>query len=850
MVDSIRSYFVSPQSIRDPLIGPNWGGLSTSTGIAVNETTALNYSPVWAAVALISGDVAHLPLVLYRRSGSGMERYVGHPLYRLLHDAPNPECTSMVFRRTLQACALTWGNGYAEIERDGGGRPVALWPIETPRVGVERTANGMLRYRVYNPNGPDTFYAPNDMLHIRGLGDDTCGYSVISRARESMGLGLAAERFGGSFYGNGSTFGGVLSHQGRLSKEARENIQDSIAGRHQGVDRAHKLFVIEEGMTYTQIGVPPNDAQFLETRQFQVREVARWFGVPAHKIGDLERATFSNIEQQNIEYYQTTLVHWLETWEQELMAKLIAPSERNLQVIEHVTDGLLRGDSAGRAALETAQFSVAGITPNEIRALDNRNPLAGGDRAFVQINNVWPLDRVDDYVNATIDQMKAAAEASRAKDQTAQDVADRDVRIAELETREAEARASAAAAIDNERMAYSRVEVATAAIAQAEQARDAAVVALNHRAAHAATLEADVAERTAQLEAAVFAKGLAEHEKQVALDRAALAHTEKVASLADVEQLRALIAEKDARVLSADDAARVAGEALIEARTVRDANVLAISTLQAKADAEAEARAGAERVAEAATAEAQRQAALAEDFRVVAQTSVDRAQAERDEAIAKALEHEERSLQLADQVTLIEGLLSTATGEHAQEIQTLRNAFAAVEQERDSARLLAEGLVARVDAVEAEHQAAVVASAALRAEIIAANRVAILDALQSMVKKEVDRAKDHRASKKKLRDWAERFDATYRPVCCVRLRPAIKSHMALLGSSDDLSGATEAVVAEHLSEFHRQIDRVLDSDDSDYQAMLDHVLRTWEADHADAMTDVLIRKEIEHVRTL
>ncbi len=406
--DTVRSYTLGPLSLKDPEIRKYFQGRETSTGIAVNEYSALNYSAVWSAVKLISSDVAGLPLVLYQRNGERKKRFESHPLYRILHDAPNPEMSSFTFRQTLQAHSLTWGNGYAEIERDKAGRPRYLWPITPDRVSAIRDTKGRLIYRVGNDKGVDTVFDAADMLHVPGLGwDGVSGYGVIAKARESVSLGIASEKFGGKFYGNGSTFGGTITHPTRFATPtARENFEKALRSRNQGVDRAHNLLLLEEGMTYTQIGIPPDQAQFLESRQFQITEIARWFNVPPHKIGDLSRATFSNIEQQNIEYLQTTLIHWLETWEQELMRKLISPLERNQQFIEHVVEGLLRGDSVGRAALQTAEFNIGALTSNEARGLSNRDPVTGGDRPFVPLNMI-PLDRVDEWIDAQIANKKA-----------------------------------------------------------------------------------------------------------------------------------------------------------------------------------------------------------------------------------------------------------------------------------------------------------------------------------------------------------------------------------------------------------------------------------------------------------
>lgn len=408
---SVRSYWRGPLSAKSPEIARLWMGQESSTGIAVNEETAMNYAAVWSAVLLIADDVSSLPLQLLRReTNGGKAPYRDHPLYRLLHDQPNPEMSSMAWRQTIQAHVLTWGNGYSEIVRDAAGRPRELWPLTPDRVSAFRDERGALKYRVTNRTGrEDVVLEPRDVLHIHGLGyDGVLGYSVIAKARESIGLGLGAEKFGGTFFGNGSTFGGVISYPTDPGAQVREDTRKALEARHQGVERAHKFLTLYGGAKYERLGIPPNDAQFLETRVFQIGEIARWFKVPPHKIGDLSRATFSNIEQQDLEYYKTTLRSWLEVWEQELTIKLISPLERNLQLIEHRTEGFLRADAAGRSALATAEFNIGGLTPNEHRALENRPNVDGGDRAFVQLNMI-PLNLVDQYWSAEIENKKAAS---------------------------------------------------------------------------------------------------------------------------------------------------------------------------------------------------------------------------------------------------------------------------------------------------------------------------------------------------------------------------------------------------------------------------------------------------------
>jgi hypothetical protein len=219
--------------------------------------------------------------------------------------------------------------------------------------------------------------------------------------RESLGLSLAAERYGSYAFSNGLSFGGVITYEGNPADEVKKNNREVLERRHAGVENARKFLALYGGAKFEATSTTPHDAQFQELRTFQIREVARWFKVPPHKLADLADATFSNVEQQNIDYYTSCLRPWLELWEQELGRKLIAASEQRIQFVEHIADGLLRADAAGRGEMYSKRFSVASMTPNEIRSAENADPLPGGDRAFVQLSMI-PLDRVDEYIDSLI----------------------------------------------------------------------------------------------------------------------------------------------------------------------------------------------------------------------------------------------------------------------------------------------------------------------------------------------------------------------------------------------------------------------------------------------------------------
>ena len=404
-VDNVRSRWTGPLTSRSPGIARLFNAPPSRSGVFVDADSALSYSAVWAAVHLISSDCASLPLPLYERlPDGGRRRATEHRLYGILHDAPNSEMSAMVFREVLQAHVLLWGNAYCEIERDQLGRVSALWPLTPDRVQPFRDRRdpfGSLQYTVRNPDGTETRLQAMDVLHIPGLGYDGCsGYSVIAKARESIGLGLAMQQFGASFFGNGSTFGGVFTASRPLGPKEKADLETSLRHYHEGLDRAHRFMVLDGGLDYKRLGIPPDDAQFLESRKFQVAEIARLFNVPPHKLADLDRATFSNIESQQISYYQDTLRPWLVRWEQEINRKLLSPQEQGRLFAEHLIDGLLRGDAQGRAAFYTAMFGVGGITINEIRARENLNPIEGGDTVYLPAD-VVPIDRVGELPMAT-----------------------------------------------------------------------------------------------------------------------------------------------------------------------------------------------------------------------------------------------------------------------------------------------------------------------------------------------------------------------------------------------------------------------------------------------------------------
>lgn len=369
----------------------------TTSGKPVNETTAMQTTAVYACVRILSEAVASLPVHVYQyREDGGKEKVIDHPLYQVLHDEPNPEMTSFVFRETLMSHLLIWGNAYAQIIRDGAGRVLALYPLLPNKIDVQRDDRGEIYY-VYsrssdeNPNFKeygDIKLKKEDVLHIPGLGfDGLIGYSPIAMAKNAVGMTLACEEYGASFFANGANPGGVLEHPGVLKDPSK--VRESWNAVYRGTNNAHKIAVLEEGMKYQQIGIPPEEAQFLETRKFQINEIARLYRIPPHMIGDLDKSSFSNIEQQSLEFVKYTLDPWVIRWEQSLQKALLLPGEKGKYFIKLNVDGLLRGDYQSRMQGYSIGRQNGWYSTNDIREMEDLNPLSdeeGGNLYLINGN--------------------------------------------------------------------------------------------------------------------------------------------------------------------------------------------------------------------------------------------------------------------------------------------------------------------------------------------------------------------------------------------------------------------------------------------------------------------------------
>ena len=381
---------------------------NSSSGKSVTERSAMQMTAVYACVRILSEAVAGLPLHFYRYKEDGSkEKAIDSNLYHLLHDEPNPEMSSFVFRETLMTHLLLWGNAYAQIIRNGKGEIIALYPLMPNKMSVDRDENGKLYYTYTRSdcepntmNGSSVVLEPKDVLHIPGLGfDGLVGYSPIAMAKNAIGLAIATEEFGSKFFANGAAPSGVLEHPGTIKDPTR--VREAWQSQFGGSGNSGKVAVLEEGMKYTPISISPEQAQFLETRKFQINEIARIFRVPPHMVGDLEKSSFSNIEQQSLEFVKYTLDPWVVRWEQSLSRSLLSEDEKKQYFFKFNLEGLLRGDYQSRMNGYAIARQNGWMSANDIRELedlDKLSPEQGGDLYLVN-GNMLPINQAGAYAD-------------------------------------------------------------------------------------------------------------------------------------------------------------------------------------------------------------------------------------------------------------------------------------------------------------------------------------------------------------------------------------------------------------------------------------------------------------------
>lgn len=367
-------------------------GAQSLSGEIVTEQTALTYSAVWNAVELISSTIAALPLQLYQQEGKGKRLASDRKVFKVMHNRWNDCMTAKRGREVQIAHVLLWGNSYNEIRRDGQGEVAELWPIHPSKV-TPRWINGELLYEIRLDQGGTVILPREKVLHIIGPSEDgLIGLSRIAMARKTVGLGMALETFGSRYFGAGTHPGLVLKHPGNLSPQGLKNLKEQgpLASA-EALMRSHKTVVLEEGMTVEKIGIPPNDSQFLESRQFSVTEIARWFNLPPHKLKDLTRSSFSNIESEQRSFYTDTLLPSIVDLEQAYDMQLLTDGDRmnygrGRLYFKHSAKGILRGDVAAQSAFYSAMLDRGVLSINEVRELEDLDPIPGGDIHLVPLN--------------------------------------------------------------------------------------------------------------------------------------------------------------------------------------------------------------------------------------------------------------------------------------------------------------------------------------------------------------------------------------------------------------------------------------------------------------------------------
>jgi len=413
-------------------------GVPTSTGVDVSQVTALRHVTYFDGLRLLSETTGQVPLIMYRRvmrgrepGRRGKERAVEETLYLLLHDQPNPEMDAISFKSAMQGHAVSWGNAFAEIDWDmEAGEPRALWPLDVSKMKVgrdDRTHELIYAYTV--SDGTTKILPAFRVMHLAGFGfNGVIGYDPVFLMRETLGLAMALQKNAGKFFGNGSRPGAIITHPNQLKKEAKERMRDSWEDAYGGLEQGHRVAILDEGITYKEIGIPPDNAQFLESRRFSIVEIAQLLNLPVHMLKDLERATFNNIEHLALEFLKYAMGPWFRRWEQVCNRKLILPEDRRIYFTEFLEDALLKADSAARAALYKELFYMGALSPNDIREKENMNPIEdpGGDRYYIQAN-MTPMDLVDAVAAGQ------AREAMKPKELREGDLGELTRRIAERE---------------------------------------------------------------------------------------------------------------------------------------------------------------------------------------------------------------------------------------------------------------------------------------------------------------------------------------------------------------------------------------------------------------------------------
>jgi len=378
----------------------------TTAGVPVDEEESLKYTTLMACVGLISGDIAKMPLILFRRKKDGSkERVTDHPLYELLHNKPNEELNSFQWREASQGHLLLWGNTFHDIDRNERNHIVGLHPIYPGIVTVDRNRSGEIIYKWRDENNNEVVRLKKDIFHIPGFGfSGLVGKSMIQIAREAIGLGLSQEQYAARFIGSGTHPAGVLEMDGSLGEKGRKQFKESFQKQYAGLGKSHNVMVLEYGLKYKGLSMNMQDAQFLESRKFQMSEIAGFYRVPPHKVGiHGSNSNYNNLEQENQSYIDSNLSHWVSRWEHALNMQILTEQQRSSGLyFKFLMHALLRGDMTARGEYQQKLWQM-GLPFNRILEMEDMNPVPGGDVGFIPLNMI-PADMAVEAAEKQIEQ--------------------------------------------------------------------------------------------------------------------------------------------------------------------------------------------------------------------------------------------------------------------------------------------------------------------------------------------------------------------------------------------------------------------------------------------------------------
>lgn len=905
-----RSYWTGPYTpktyTRDPALKNLFGAEPVYAGVPVDEHSAFTFSAVFDAVNQISSDVGKLPKNLRkRRKEGGSDVYIESKVYWLLKYRANPEMTAPVFWRTIIAHALTCKGGFAEIVRDQLGRPAELWIITPDRVQAhrKRLADGTLGPLGWKIDGKeDTIIPDADMLHIHGLGyDGINGYGVIAMARQTIGLALAAERFGAQYFGRGTMFGGHLAVTDELDADQKKELIEGIKTLRMQQDAAFRVMITDASSKFTQFTNKPSESQMDETRVSQVLEVARFFRMPPVRLGVTipGAVSYASVEISNQEYYTGALLDWITMAEAECWAKLIPVAEKAIQYVKFNANVFLRGDSKARSDFYGVMLDRGVFCADDVLELEDMNPQPNGQGKMYLVQSAQvPKDQLKDLTAARIKQDETPPPPPQAPVVPPSDEEDDNEDQDRERLRAAEeALDEARTALDTERTARVDAEATGRATAEELALRRTseleAATALARLTAVVEQLRADLAARDAAIvETTGRAAALAQELEGA---RADLAETAEAVSLAAREAESARASHTEAAVALEAALARVAdAEALVAtAGADRSAATAALETAQRELR-EAQART---ETAEAARADLEQHAESLRAANTAAETHVSRLQAELETAAAEAVtlrasvEAAEAEVARSAQAAVVTDIslaqlradLAAAQGDLAAretDLATLREAeratpvacttcggsgvpcadcpagvaLTAAMAERDASRTAVSELETRISTAETalaeSRQALETGRQATRDRMlatIAAHRGLFVDAMGRMTRREAAQARTKQATPAKLRRWLEDFASVQIPICVESLVPAMRTHLAWTGSDADPVEAATIVAREHLAKFTERLREVIDGPAEEFHGELETVLARWESDRAGMVADAILAEEVRHV---